>query len=67
VVKSYPPAPIVGWRSDDVNIYRDLVLFRLVAPSLQPGESGSVPGMGCLVLYPFAAGGNQSYRELFGS
>jgi hypothetical protein len=41
-----------------------LVLFRLVAPSLQPREVGSFPGLGYLVPQLFATGGNRSYPVL---
>jgi hypothetical protein len=35
-----------------------LVLFRLVAPPLQPRMVEPSPSMGCMVSQPFAAGGN---------
>jgi hypothetical protein len=38
-----------------------LVLFRFVAPPLQPGLVGPYHSMGCVVPHPFAARGNQSY------
>jgi hypothetical protein len=47
-----------GWSSG-------LILFRLVAPPLQPGVVGLFPGMGRMVPQSFAAGGNQSYPRLF--
>jgi hypothetical protein len=37
VMKFHLPILIVGWRSDGVDCSRGLVLFRLVAPPLQPG------------------------------
>jgi hypothetical protein len=35
-----------------------LVLFRLVAPPLQPRVVEPSPGMGCMVSQSFTAGGN---------
>jgi hypothetical protein len=32
---------------------------------LQPGVVGSFPGTGCMVLKPFATGGNQTYPEFW--
>jgi hypothetical protein len=58
VVKSCLPALIIGWRSDGSGSCPGLVLFRLVAPPLQPGVVGPFYGMGCIVPQPFAAGGN---------
>jgi hypothetical protein len=43
-----------------------LVLFRLVAPPLQYGVVGLFPGMGSMVLQPFATGGNRLYPEFLG-
>jgi hypothetical protein len=43
-----------------------LVLFRLVAPSLQLGEVGSFSGMGCLVPQLFAIEENRSYPVRLG-
>jgi hypothetical protein len=40
-----------------------LVLFRLVAPPLQPGVVGPFPGTVCLVPRPFATRWNLSYLE----
>jgi hypothetical protein len=40
-----------------------LVLFRLVAPPLQPRVVGPFSGMGCMVPLSFATGGNRSYSE----
>jgi hypothetical protein len=50
-----------------VNHFTEINLFWLVGPSLQPGELGLFPGTGCMVLQPFADGGNQSYLGVFGS
>jgi hypothetical protein len=58
VVKSYLSALIIGWRNDDVVHLLRLVSLKLVAPSLQPGEVGLFPSMGCMVPKPFAARGN---------
>jgi hypothetical protein len=44
---------------------RDLVLFSLVTPPLQPGVVGTFSGTGCMVLQSFAAGGNQLYPEFW--
>jgi hypothetical protein len=41
VVKSCLLVPIVGWRGEGVILFLGLVLFRLVAPPLQPGVVGS--------------------------
>jgi hypothetical protein len=49
VVKSYLPALIIGWRSDGCESFPRLVLFRLVAPPVQPGVVGLFPRMGCVV------------------
>jgi hypothetical protein len=43
-----------------------LVLFRLVAPSLQPEEVGLFPDTGYMVPQPFKAGGNRPYLEVLG-
>jgi hypothetical protein len=40
LVKSYLLALILGWRSDGMDYFRDLVLFRLVAAPLQHGVVG---------------------------
>jgi hypothetical protein len=66
VVKSYPPVLIVGWTSDNVDSLPRFVLFRLVAPSLQPREVGLFPGTWCMVLQSFAAGVNRLYSEVLG-
>jgi hypothetical protein len=42
-----------------------LVLFRLVAPSLQLGVLGPSPSTGCMVSQPFAVRGNLSYPEFW--
>jgi hypothetical protein len=55
VLKSCLPALIVGWRSDGRGSLLGLVLFRLVAPPIQPGVVGSFPGTGCMVPQPFTA------------
>jgi hypothetical protein len=65
VVKSRLPVLIIGWRSDDRGSFSGLVLFRLVAPLLQPGVVGPFPGMWCMVPQPFAVGGNRSYPEFW--
>jgi hypothetical protein len=63
VAKYHLPKLIVRWRSDGHRSFPRLVLFRLVSPHIQPGVVGLFPGMGCIVLQPFAAGGNRSYPE----
>jgi hypothetical protein len=65
VAKSCLPMLIIGWRSDGHGSFPGLVLFRLVAPPLQLGVVGSFPDTGCMVLQPFAAGGNRSYQEFW--
>jgi hypothetical protein len=55
VVKSRLPALIVGWRIDGRGSFSEFVLFRLVAPPLQPGMVGPFPDTGCIVPQPFAA------------
>jgi hypothetical protein len=65
VVKSRLPVLIIRWRSDGRGPFIGLVLFRLVAPPLQPEVVGSFPGMGCMVPQSFAAGGNQSYPDFW--
>jgi hypothetical protein len=42
VVKSCPLVPIVGWRGEGAACSWDLVLFRLVAPPLQPRVVGHI-------------------------
>jgi hypothetical protein len=64
-VKSCPSVLIVGWRNDDVVYLPRLVHLKLVDPSLQHGEVGLSPGMGYMVLQPFADGGNRLYSEVF--
>jgi hypothetical protein len=49
VAKSYLPALIIGWRSDGCESFPGLVLFRLVAPPVQPRVVGLFPRMGCMV------------------
>jgi hypothetical protein len=51
VVKSRLSALIVGWRSDGHGSFLGLVLFRLVAPHLQPGVVGPF-NMPCRVEVP---------------
>jgi hypothetical protein len=50
VANSCLPALIVGWRCDGHGSFPGLVLFRLVAPPLQPGVVGTSPGTG--VCFP---------------
>jgi hypothetical protein len=47
-------------------IITEISFFRLMAPSLHPGEVGSFPSTGCLVPQPFATGGNRLYPVLLG-
>jgi hypothetical protein len=49
VVKSRSPMLIVGWRSDSHGSFPTLILFRLVAPPLQPGVVEQFPSTGCMV------------------
>jgi hypothetical protein len=65
VVKSCLPVLIVERRSDDRRSFSGLVLFRLVAPPLQHGVVGPFPSMRCMVIQPFAAGGNRSYPKFW--
>jgi hypothetical protein len=46
-------------------LFARLVLFRLVAPTLQPGVVRPSLGMGCMLPQPFAAGGNRPYPEFW--
>jgi hypothetical protein len=50
VAKSRLPALIVGWRSDGHGSFLGLVVFRLVASTIQPGVVGSFPGTSCMFL-----------------
>jgi hypothetical protein len=50
VAKSRLSILIIGWRSVGRGSFPGLVLFRLVAPPLQPEVVGMFPGMGCMVL-----------------
>jgi hypothetical protein len=47
MVKSCLPTLIIGWGSDGRGSFPGLVLFRSVAPPLQPGVVGPFHGMGC--------------------
>jgi hypothetical protein len=58
VVKSCLSVLIVGWTNDDMVHLPRLVPLKLVAPSLKPQELGLFPGTGCMLLQPFAIGGN---------
>jgi hypothetical protein len=49
VVKSSLPALIVAWRSDGRGSFPGLVLFRLVAPPLQPEVVRPFLDMRCMV------------------
>jgi hypothetical protein len=46
VMKSCLPTPIVGWKKHKYGLLQGLVLFRLVAPPLQPGVVGLYPVWG---------------------
>jgi hypothetical protein len=58
VAKSYLATLIIGWRSDGRRSFPGLVLFKLVAPPLQPRVVGPFPGMRCMVPQSFDIRGN---------
>jgi hypothetical protein len=64
VVKLCLPVLIAGWRSDGHGSFSGLVLFRLVAPPLQPGVVGLFPSMGCMVPQLFTTGGNDRIQNV---
>jgi hypothetical protein len=46
VAKSCLPVPIVGWKSEGMDLFPRLVLFMLGAPPLQPRVVGPYPVWG---------------------
>jgi hypothetical protein len=46
-------------------LFLGILLFLVGGPSSSARSGGAISSMGCVVPQPFAAGGNQSYLELW--
>jgi hypothetical protein len=56
------PMSTIIWGMRWRGLLPGLVLFKLVASSLQVGVVGAISGMGCVVPQPLAVSGNQISR-----